>query len=181
VDDHHLLGADTGPERQHLLQLVGIGGTHREHHRGRLAHRVGAGERRKEQHAGLVSLRHRIQAQGGRGVAEQSDGTVGGQQLLGVGARRLAVVGVIQRHQLDRLAANAAAGIDRLEPGQGTVPDVLAEGGVAAGQRRGLAHDPGVLGLRQRCTRQDRQNAHPFQDLRFHPVLRFLTRHRDGL
>src|SRR6185369_14763079 len=74
-------------------------------------------------------------------------------------ASLLAFVLVVQRHQLDRLALDAALGVEHREVGQRPIADVLAELGIAARQRSRLPDHPFVLCRRGagRCDERDRQ------------------------
>jgi hypothetical protein len=84
---------------------------------------------------------HRRDAERGRRIAEQGDGALVVDQLLGVLARQLGVVLVVQGHQLDLAAPDAAGVVHLLEVRERAVADVVAQFGVAAGERRGLADD----------------------------------------
>ncbi len=67
--------------------------------------------------------------------------------VLAFAAGLLAVVLVVQRDQFDLPALHAALGVEHRKVSLRAVADVLAELGVAAGQRRRLADDPFVLSL----------------------------------
>jgi hypothetical protein len=69
--------------------------------------------------------------------------------------RELGVVAVVERHQLDLGAAHAAGVVHLAEIGQRAVADVVAQFGVAAGERGGLADDD-VLGKDGGCGQQQR-------------------------
>src|SRR6185436_5959947 len=80
------------------------------------------------------------------GVAEQREHALLFDQLLGVGLRAGHGVAVIESDQLDAPAVHAAGIVDLLEVGERAVADVVAELGVAAGQRRRLADDDAARG-----------------------------------
>src|SRR4051812_15141830 len=144
IDDREALHAEWREVLDDLLQLVGVARAHVVHVLVEHPHRVRAGERVHERHLVLVDERQRRTGQRRTRVAEQSEnGLRTFDQLLGVLAGALDVVTVIDRRQLELAAVHATRVVYFLEIGERAVANVLAELGVRAGERGGLADADG--------------------------------------
>ena len=140
--------------------LALVGGAHVEHvgvHRLVQGHRAGGGP--DQRHLELHQRRqHRLRVR--RAAAqEQGQSPVLDDQLARVVARQLGVELVVQRHQLDELAVDAAGGVDGIEVQLGAGGGLLHAGGYRAGECGALAdHDLRTSGERQREGEQGRRH-----------------------